>query len=92
MLYEELTRKIIGCAMDVHKRPGNGFQEVIYQRALAIVFQRDQSVISRHIRNVFRKGELQKKSNLQKMHITTSDKPAAFYSLDVITKSHRCLV
>ncbi len=31
-----LTRKIIGCAMEVHKVLGNGFQEVIYQRALAI--------------------------------------------------------
>ena len=36
MLYEELTRKIIGCAMKVHSTLGNGFQEVIYQRALAI--------------------------------------------------------
>jgi GxxExxY protein len=34
MLHEELTKKIIGCAMEVHKRLGNGFQEVIYQRAL----------------------------------------------------------
>ena len=36
MLHEELTKKIIGCAMEVHKRLGNGFQEVIDQRALAI--------------------------------------------------------
>lgn len=36
MKYEELTRKIIGCAMKVHSALGNGFQEVIYQRALAI--------------------------------------------------------
>jgi GxxExxY protein len=34
--YSELTGRIIGCAMEVHKRLGNGFQEVIYQRALAI--------------------------------------------------------
>jgi GxxExxY protein len=34
--YSELTSKIIGCAMEVHKVLGNGFQEVIYQRALAI--------------------------------------------------------
>jgi GxxExxY protein len=34
--YSELTGKIIGCAMTVHKVLGNGFQEVIYQRALAI--------------------------------------------------------
>ena len=36
MKYEELTRNIIGCAMKVHSTLGNGFQEVIYQRALAI--------------------------------------------------------
>ena len=32
----ELTGKIIGCAIEVHKILGNGFQEVIYQRALEI--------------------------------------------------------
>lgn len=36
MKYEELTHRIIGCAMKVHSTLGNGFQEVIYQRALAI--------------------------------------------------------
>lgn len=34
--YSELTAKIIGCAMRVHSSMGNGFQEVIYQRALEI--------------------------------------------------------
>lgn len=34
--YSELTANIIGCAMRVHSALGNGFQEVIYQRALAI--------------------------------------------------------
>lgn len=34
--YSDLTGKIIGCAMKVHNTLGNGFQEVIYQRALAI--------------------------------------------------------
>jgi len=37
--YSELTSKIIGCAMQVHSGLGNGFQEVIYQRALAIEMQ-----------------------------------------------------
>jgi GxxExxY protein len=36
MLYEGLTKQIIGCSMEVHKQLGNGFQEVIYQRALEI--------------------------------------------------------
>ncbi|MFB0499122.1 GxxExxY protein [Mucilaginibacter sp. OAE612] len=36
MKYKELTEKIIGCAMRVHNTLGNGFQELIYQRALAL--------------------------------------------------------
>jgi GxxExxY protein len=40
MQYEELTRKIIGCAMKVHSVLGCGFQEVIYQRAMAIEMEK----------------------------------------------------
>lgn len=54
------------------------------QEQLASLFERDQSVISRHIYNVFKEGELDKKSNMQKMHIAFSDKPVIFYNLDVI--------
>lgn len=36
MKYKEITEKIIGCAFTVHNALGNGFQEVIYQRALEI--------------------------------------------------------
>ena len=36
MKQKDLTEKIIGCAFTVHNTPGNGFQEVIYQRALEI--------------------------------------------------------
>jgi len=36
MKYEDITHKIIGCAMRVHSTLGNGFQEVIYQRAMVI--------------------------------------------------------
>ncbi len=38
MKYADITQKIIGCAMTVHNTLGNGFQEVIYQRALAVEF------------------------------------------------------
>ena len=54
------------------------------QEQISILFQRDQSVISRHIRNVFREKELDEKSNMQKVHIPNSDKLVAFYNLDVI--------
>ena len=40
--YSDITRKIIGCAMSAHTYLGNGFQEVIYQRALAYEFQQIQ--------------------------------------------------
>ena len=40
MQHEELTRKIIGCAMKVHSTLGSGFQEVIYQRAMAIEMEK----------------------------------------------------
>ena len=42
MKYEAITHKIIGCAMKVHSTLGNGFQEVIYQRALAIEMQKHE--------------------------------------------------
>jgi prophage maintenance system killer protein len=48
------------------------------------LFGRGQSVISRHLRNVFREGELEQKSNMQILHIAGSDKPVGFYSLDAI--------
>ena len=54
------------------------------QAQMAELFQRDISVISRHIANVFEEGELDEKSNLQNLQIANSDKPVAFYSLDVI--------
>ncbi len=40
MKHENLTHRIIGCAMKVHSTLGNGFQEVIYQRALAIEMEK----------------------------------------------------
>lgn len=54
------------------------------QKQMEQLFERDQSVISRHLRNVFKEGELEEKSNMQKMHIAHSDKPIVYYSLDAI--------
>ncbi|MTI12126.1 virulence protein RhuM/Fic/DOC family protein [Sansalvadorimonas verongulae] len=54
------------------------------QAQMITLFERDQSVISRHINNVFREEELERESNMQKMHISGSDKPVALYSLDVV--------
>lgn len=49
MKYEELTHKIIGCAMKVHSVLGNGFQEVIYQRALAIEMEKQKLSFQREM-------------------------------------------
>jgi len=54
------------------------------QNQMVGLFQRDVSVISRHISNIFKEGELDKKSNLHFLQIAFSDKPVVIYSLDVI--------
>lgn len=54
------------------------------QAQMVELFQRDVSVISRHINNVFKEKEVEKQSNLRFLQIANSDRPVAFYSLDVI--------
>jgi prophage maintenance system killer protein len=54
------------------------------QAQMTELFRRDQSVISRHIRNIFKEEELDKKSNMHFLHIANSDKPVITFSLDVI--------
>ncbi len=54
------------------------------QAQIAELFQRERSVISKHISNVFSEGELEEKSNVQNLHIAFSDKPVKLYNLDVI--------
>ena len=54
------------------------------QAQIVTLFGRDQSVVSRHIGNIFKEGELERESNMQKMHIANSDKPVEMYNLDVI--------
>jgi len=54
------------------------------QKQIVELFQKNQSVISRHISNIFKDNEVDEKSNMQKMHIAKSDKPVKFYSLDIV--------
>ena len=54
------------------------------QQQITDLFQRDRTVINRHINNVFKEGECDKESNVHFLHIPNSDKPVMYYSLDVI--------
>ena len=51
---------------------------------MAKLFEKDRTVITRHINNIFKEEEVEEKSNVQKMHFPNSDKPVSLYSLDVI--------
>jgi hypothetical protein len=54
------------------------------QAQMAELFQKDRSVITKHIANIFEEGELDADSNVQNLHIANSDKPVKYYNLDVI--------
>lgn len=54
------------------------------QTQMTKLFSRERSVLTKHINNIFREGELHEKSNVQNMHIANSDKPIKTYSLDVV--------
>lgn len=54
------------------------------QAQMAKLFGRERSVISRHVGNVFREGELPEASNVHFLHIAGADRPVGFYSLDVV--------
>ncbi len=65
------------------------------QAQMSELFQKERSVITKHIKNIFEEGELQEESNVQILHISGSDRPVKFYNLDVIisvgyrVKSHQ---
>lgn len=54
------------------------------QEGIAKLFNRERSVVTKHINNIFSDKEVDKKSNVQFLHVANSDKPVKFYSLDVI--------
>lgn len=54
------------------------------QAQIGELFQRERSVITKHINNVFEEHELEEKSNVQILHIANSDRPVKLYNLDMI--------
>ena len=65
---------------------GDFTRETIWatQAQIADIFNIDRTVATKHIGNILKVKEVDKKSNVQKMHIANSDKPVAFFSLDII--------
>ena len=51
---------------------------------MAILFDKEESNIRRHVINVFKEGELERDNNVQKIHVNGVKKPVPFYNLDVI--------
>jgi hypothetical protein len=54
------------------------------QSQMVVLFERERTVITKHINNIFNEGELDEESNVQFLHIANSDKPVKIYNLDVI--------
>lgn len=54
------------------------------QQQIAELFGIERSVVTKHIRNIFRDEEVEEESNVQKMHIPNSDRPVSFYNLDIV--------
>jgi prophage maintenance system killer protein len=54
------------------------------QEQISKLFMRERSVITKHIGNVFKEGELDEESNVQILHIAGADRPTKFYNLDVL--------
>ena len=64
----------------------NVFNETVWltQKQMVRLFERERSVITKHIRNVFKENELEEECNVHFLHIAYSDKPVKHYSLDVV--------
>ena len=81
--YELIRFKDNGFELDVEVSPD---EDTVWlsKEQMALLFDRDRSVISKHIKKIFQESELDEKSNVHFLHIANSDKPVPFYSLDVI--------
>lgn len=67
--------------IDVHMK-----NETVWltSRQMALLFDRDESNVRRHVINVFTEGELSRENNVHFLHVNGVKKPVPFYSLDVI--------
>ena len=54
------------------------------QKQIAEIFDKNRTVVTRHINDILKNKEVDEESNVQKMHIANSDKPVKFYSLDIV--------
>lgn len=54
------------------------------QQQMTLLFDTERSVLSKHLTRIFHSGELDRESNVQKMHIAGADRPVTFYDLDVV--------
>ncbi len=54
------------------------------QSDIVNLYEKDQSIVSRHIKGIFQDGEIDRECNTQKMRIANSDKPVIFYNLDIV--------
>lgn len=86
--YELVKFEQDGLTLDVNVSPS---EDTVWltQDAMALLFGRDQGVISRHINNIFKEGELDKNTSMQKMHksLNTNNpnyRPPVYYNLDVV--------
>ena len=72
-----------GFELEVNVSPA---EETVWltQAEMSLLFNRERSVITKHIKNIFTEGECEEKSNVHFLHIPFSDKPTVLYSLDVI--------
>jgi len=77
--------------LEIYKGNGKNIEVILKdenawltQNQMSKLFERDRSVITKHITNIFKEKELDEKSNVHFLHIANSDKPIKTYSLDVI--------
>lgn len=94
MVNEGQETRFAGGEIVVYEASGGGARvEVVVgedtvwltQAQMADLFERERSVITKHLRNVFEEGELDREGNVQHLHIASGgDRPTAFYNLDIV--------